>query len=150
MGQKLFLEPQGENDFHNCPCCGRSSRKVWGLISTADRTLACYYVHWTIGQVHEFGANIDLIVGKWGNATSASDRYAVALEYRLLDNGPWVRVIDAGRRPVADSDLTSRALLRSEVIGQPIAKDIFAYSDLVLAKDNRIAELLGGWTFKSD
>jgi hypothetical protein len=147
MRPKLFIQPLGDKEFHDCPCCGRCSRTVWGSIATAEHVVACYYVHWTVGQVQEFGANIDLVIGKWGEGASPSERYAVALEYRLLDNGPAVRVIDAGERLFAESDLAGRALLRDDVVGQPIAGDVFAYSDLVLAKDDRISEILGGWSF---
>ena len=146
MGQSLLIEPTGINDLRDCPCCGRSSRKVWGLISSPERTLACYYVHWTIGQIEEFGANFDLIIGAWGEAASAGDRFAVSLEYRLLESGPAFKAIDAVGRPITESKLFDHALARSDVIGQPIANDVFAYCDLILAQDTRVAELLNGWT----
>jgi len=138
----LELEPTGAKDCGPCPCCGNNSRCVWGLVRTPSAALATYFVHWTLGRVHDHGANFDLIIGKWGEQASAAERVLVALEYRLLDSGPSFRVIDAGNRPAASSDLVGRALLRAEVIGHPVAEQAFAITDAVLAQDKRVAELL--------
>jgi hypothetical protein len=119
---------------------------VWGFVWSRETAVACYFVHWTLGHVEEHGANFDFIVGNWGDETPSSDRSAVSLEYRLLDSGPTFRVIDAAERPVADSKLSGHVLLRSDVIGQPISKEVFSYCDAILAQDIRIAEILGGWT----
>lgn len=51
-------------------------------------------------------------------------------------------VIDATERPVAKSELVSRALRREEVIGQPLAETVFAIADAALFKDERLKELL--------
>lgn len=93
----------------------------------------------------DHGANFDVIIGKWGEASSASDRVLVALEYRLLETGPAFMVIDAESRPAAQSKLVGRALPRSEVIGQSFATEVFAVADAVLAQDARVAEMLGPW-----
>ncbi len=50
-------------------------------------------------------------------------------------------MIDSGQRDT--SDLAGRALRRDEVIGQPLADDVFSYCDLIIAEDDRVAELLG-------
>jgi hypothetical protein len=139
----LEVERTGSKDYGPCECCGNNSRCVWGLVRTPNAALASYFVHWTVSRIHDHGANFDLIIGKWGDRASASDRVLVALEYRLRESGPALMVIDAVDRAAAFSDLVGRALLRSEVIGRPVAKQAFAIVDTVLAQDERIAELLG-------
>jgi hypothetical protein len=105
--------------------------------------LAAYFVHWTVGHISDQGANIDLIIGNWGEGTTQEERKAVALAYRLLDSGPSMMVIDANTRPFSSSELVGQALYRDEVIGNTIAGDAFAIADAILAQDDRIAELIG-------
>jgi hypothetical protein len=141
----LTVEPTGQKDHGPCACCGNLSRCVWGFVHGAEGTRAAYFVHWTVGRVADHWPNFDLIIGRWGEGASAADRSLVAMEYRLLDNGPAFRVIDAEGRPAAESELVGRVLPRSEVVGQPIAGEAFALVDAVLAQDDRVAELLGPW-----
>jgi hypothetical protein len=98
-------------------------------------------VHWTVGHVFDHGAHVDLILGVWGDGTSAADRYAVSLEYRILDTGPGLMVIDSHNRPIAESDLVGHCLKRSYVIGGPFAASVFAVCDAVLDHDPRLAAL---------
>src|SRR5579864_3606023 len=135
MTQNILIEPTGINDFDNCPCCGNSSRKVWGLVLSESTTVACYYVHWTLGHIKDRGANVDFIIGAWGENASRSDRFAVSLEYRLLDSGPAFRLIDANQRPVAQSDLVCRAMQRHDVVGQPLAGTVFSFCDAIFSQD---------------
>jgi hypothetical protein len=139
----LEVEPTGANDTGPCECCGNNSRCVWGFVHTPEASLASYFVHWTLSRVADHGANFDLIIGRWGDGTSARDRVLVALAYRLLESGPGFMVIDAADRPAASSELVGRVLTRAEVLGQPVAKQAFAIVDAVLAQDARVAELLG-------
>ena len=143
MAAGITIEPTGSNDTGICDCCGRSSRCVWGLAHADGRCLAAYYVHWTLGHVIDRGANIDLIIGEWGKATTSESRSALALAYRLIDTGPSMMVIDADTRPASDRRLVGRALRRDEVIGTDAARDAFAIADAILAQDKRVAELLG-------
>ncbi len=140
----ISIEKTDEKMTGTCSCCGHESRCVWGLASEGDTAVAAYYVHWTPGHVGDRGANLDLIVGTWGENAHSNDRSAVALAYRLTETGPAFMVIDAKDRPVADSTLVGYALDRDEVIGFPIAERAFAIADEVLAGDDRIVELLGG------
>src|SRR5262245_10798962 len=110
---QLEVEPDGSADFGPCACCGNNSRRVWGFVRTPTAALACYFVHWTLTRVHDHGANFDLILGRWGEGSSARDRVLVALEYRLLESGPGFMVIDAGTRPAASSDLVGRPRSRA-------------------------------------
>lgn len=145
MAGRITIEPTGSKDTGTCDCCGRSSRRVWGNAYADGRCLAAYFVHWTLGHVPDRGANIDLILGEWGETTSAESRSALALAYRLIDTGPSMMVIDANIRPFSSSPLVGRALRRDEVIGTSAAQDAFAVADAVLAQDQRVAEILGGW-----
>lgn len=141
--EALRVEPTGANDYGPCECCGHNSRCAWGFIHAPEGTLASYFVHWTLGRVGDHGANFDLIVGKWGEETTARDRCLISLAYRLFDNGPEFMVIDGQERPAAKSELVGRVLWRSEVVGQPIAQQAFAAVDAILAQDSRVLELLG-------
>lgn len=148
--EELLIKPDGENVTGNCECCGNASRCVWGFARSGEGPAVAYFVHWTIGRVHDHGANFDLILGSWGEGTSAEQRVVVSLAYRLLESGPGFMVIDANGRPAANSGLAGRALARSEVVGQPIAQEAFAVVDAVLAQDPRITELLGRESFAMD
>ena len=145
MSAGITIERTGSKDTGVCDCCGRTSRSVWGLVSAGADGLAAYYVHWTVGHVPDRGANIDLIVGRWGSDTTAADRSAVALAYRLLDTGPAMMAIDASSRSFSHSSLIGKVLCRNDVVSTPLAQQAFAIADAVLAQDDRVAELLGSW-----
>ena len=70
----LAVEPTGVNDYGPCECCGNNTRSVWGVIHSAEGTVASYFVHWTLSRVADHGANFDLIMGKWGEQATARDR----------------------------------------------------------------------------
>jgi len=118
--------------------------RVWGYVNRGEIGVAAYFVEWTPGH-DEQQANFDLIIGRWGDNTEASDRQAVALEYRVQETGPSFRVIDAGARKVGSSSLVSAALDRNSVIGTPLAAEVFAICDVIYLEDLRIAELKGNW-----
>ena len=139
----LEVEASGANDTGSCECCGHQSRCVWGFVHAAEGTIAAYFVHWICGRVQEHGANFDLIIGEWGEASTARDRALVALEYRVLESGPAFMVRDSSARPVAENELVGQALRRAEVVVRPIAERAFAIADAVLARDERVAELSG-------
>jgi hypothetical protein len=140
------IEPADSINTGRCECCGNFSRCVWGYGWLGRTPFANYFVHWTLGHVPEHGANFDLIAGKWGDGTTASDRWAASLVYRLIENGPSFMVIDADRRNFSKSPLVGRALQRADVVGNPIAQDIYALCDAILMQDRRLDELLGGRT----
>jgi hypothetical protein len=141
MDAALQIEPLDAADTGRCLFCGHVSRKVRGLVRRDGEPHASYFVHWTVGHVFDHGAHIDIILGRWGDGTSAADRYAVSLEYRILDTGPGVMVIDADRRDIAKSELVGRALRRDDVVGGPLAARVFAVCDAVMVQDPRLAAL---------
>ena len=147
MTTEITIEPTGSSDTGSCACCGRPNRSVWGFAYDASDPVAAYFVHWTPGHVPDRGANIDLIVGEWGDAGDAERRLAVALTYRLLPTGPTVTVIDAaGRSFTQDKAFVGRLTRRDDVTGTEVAEVAFAIASAVLAQDQRVAELLGEWT----
>ena len=103
-----------------CDCCGGESRSVWGLVYDGENACAAYWVHWTIGHLTDTGANLDLVLGPWGDGTSAQDRVAIALVHRQQPDGkPALMVIDAHGRPSADGTLATGAMRREEVTARP-------------------------------
>jgi hypothetical protein len=143
MVPRITIEQTGSNDTGICDCCGRSSRCVWGCAYADGRCFAAYYVHWTLGHIPDRGANIDLILGEWGEAATAERRSGLALAYRLMETGPSMMVIDANARPFSRSPLIGQVLRRDEVIGSPLAQEAFAVASAVLEQDERVAELIG-------
>lgn len=127
----------GESGGH-CDCCGNESRRVWGMVHDGDATLAAYWMNWTVGHLTDKGANLDLILGRWGDEASADDRVAISMVHREQPDGaPALMVIDAGDRPVAMSELARTALNRTDVIGTPLAAQAFALVDAIYEQDGR-------------
>lgn len=121
-----------------CDCCGNASRSIWGLVHSDDRTVAAYWLHWTVGHLDEAGANLDMVIGPWGDGTTANDRFAASLLYREPANeAPALMVIDATGRKNANSTLANTALCRDEIIGSPIAEQLFALVDAIWLQDAR-------------
>jgi hypothetical protein len=118
------------------------TQRVWGYVHDGAAALAAYFVEWTPGHVDQ-PANFDLIVGRWGEDTSASDRVAIALEYRCLDTGPAFMVVNADTRPIARNAIVGKALDRQEVIGTELAQTAFAICDEIFLNDSRITTLPG-------
>ena len=137
----LRIEP-GESHDSICDCCGQQSRTVSGFVYRGDEAAAAYFVQWTVGGVDSHGAHFDLIIGKWGDGTTPSDRSAVALEFRRTEQGPAFMVIDASQRPAGRSDLAGRALSRDAVVGTPLGKLAFDLVDAVWVHDSRIREIV--------
>ena len=133
------IEPTGERGGF-CDCCGNHTRTVWGYVhETGGGTLASYFFQWTVGKsIEEHPANFDLILGSWGEGTTKNDRCAISLVH--FENGgvPGVSVIDANDRPIASSELVGSAKSRDELIGTPLAQQVFAIFDVVILQDNRL------------
>lgn len=113
-----------------CDCCGTTTKRVWGFVRRAGDPVGAYFVAWTQGKP-DHGAAFDLILGKWGEAASKQDRFSTALDFRLIDGAPQFMVVDAENRDTARSPLVGTALKRTEVIGTPLAAQVFAMIDAV-------------------
>lgn len=138
--QALDIELMGSKDFGPCECCGNLSRTIWGLVGTSMQSLAAYYVQWTLNSP-KHGANFDFVIGRWGEKSTAAEREAVSVEYRVLGERTGFMVIDAAFRPIVHNGLASAALSRDEVLASPSSQQIFALVDAVFAKDPRLAEI---------
>jgi hypothetical protein len=136
----LTLEPAGQNDLGPCEHCGHNSSVVWGYIHRAGATRAAYFVYWTLG-ISEHPANFDLIIGEWGDATTPAQRVAVSLLYRNDVEQRSFMVTDAQGRHTDTPDMVGRALTRAEVVGTPLAEEVFTLVDFILLNDSRIGTI---------
>lgn len=101
--------------------------------------MAAYWLRWTIGHLDTHGANLDLVIGSWGEGAGPKDRFAASLEYPEPAHMPPVfMVINAADRQIAHSNLVQSALRREDVIGTPIADQMFALVDAIWLQDSRI------------
>ncbi|HEV8486964.1 MAG TPA: hypothetical protein VGV87_25690 [Blastocatellia bacterium] len=137
---ELTVEPDGSSDIDSCDCCGNASKSVWGFIRKRQEPVAAYFVGWAVGHP-EHGANFDLILGEWGDGTSAQDRVAVSLSYRRTADGDGFMIVDAASSTTGKSDLVGCALTRDQVVGTPLAQLSFDIVDAIWLQDLRIDEV---------
>ncbi len=135
--EQLRVEPEGA-DFALCECCGTKTQKIWGWLHTQAATQLCYFVRWTEGHP-EAGADINLIIGKWGEGAAPADRTCVSLTLFLQDDrAPAFMVVDARTEYFGDGEVAAGGLKRNEVIGTPLATPIFAALDAIWLQDERM------------
>lgn len=133
----FVVERLGESG-GRCDCCGNESRSVWGMVHQGEPTVAAYWLHWTEGHINNPGANLDLVIGRWGDDTTADDRASVSLIHRELPDGkPSLMVINAADRLSEQGSLAGTALAREDVIGTPLAQQVFAIVDAIYEQDGR-------------
>ena len=84
-----------------------------------------------------------MILGRWGEEAGADQRAWVVLDHRVVEGEGAFRVVDAPRPDDGKSELAAAALRRDEVIGTPLAAQVFAIADAVFMKDARLEELRG-------
>jgi hypothetical protein len=136
--EALIVEPDALLTSGVCECCGRLSRTLTGYVHAGDATLAAYWLHWTVGHFPDLNANMDIVIGRWGESSTADDRVAVSLGIALVDGRESYRVIDAASRSIAESGLAGAALQRDAVIGTPLAAQVFAAIDAIHLQDKRL------------
>lgn len=85
----------GESTF-DCPCCGKLSHTIWGEVYDRAGSIVPYYCHWTVDRP-DHDASIDLLLGAWGDGTTADDRALVSLLFRRSETIGFM-VIDAEPR----------------------------------------------------
>jgi hypothetical protein len=130
------IEKQGESSGH-CDCCGHTSKRIWGFVDRQDSGVAAYFATWTDYHLNDKGANFDFVIGAWGDGTSTADRFAASLEFRFQEDGsPTVFVVDADQE--AFRGLADIAMRRDEVIGTPLAKQVFDIFDAIYLQDDRL------------
>lgn len=123
-----------------CACCGNTSKTIWGDLSDDQGTHAVYFVQWTVDSPDHY-PNIDLIIGPWGEGTSADQRMLACLRFRPAPDGGAFMVIDAGDRRPSSPPLFSRSLRRDEVVGTPLAPRVFQLVDAIWLTNPRIEEV---------
>lgn len=105
------------------------------MIHAVDRTVAAYFVRWAERHLDNPSASFDLVLGDWGDSTTDADRYVVSLIYREINGVPQFMVVNAAGCPAAQGALAETALSREDVIGTPLAPQIFALIDAVCEQD---------------
>jgi len=123
-----------------CECCGKVSKTICGDVSITERTLAIYYVQWTVGSAEHF-PNIDLVLGPWGADADPGERVLISLAYNPGPDGGGFTIIDSEARPANNRALCGRAFKREEVIGTPFAQEAFQLVDAIWLGDPRIEEV---------
>jgi hypothetical protein len=123
-----------------CECCGNVSKTICGDVSIPEKTLAIYYVQWTVGSAEHY-PNIDLVLGPWGADADPSERVLISLVYDPGPDGGGFMIIDSEARPANSRELCGRALRRDEVIGTPFAQEAFQLVDAIWLHDPRIDEV---------
>ena len=98
-------------------------------------------MHWTESRP-DHNANIDLIIGKWGDSASPEDRKGASLLFNRIAGG--FMVIDAASRSFSSNqELFTKALSRQEIVGTPTAAEVFSMTDAIWLYDTRIDEVRG-------
>lgn len=137
MTHQLSVEPTGESHGH-CDCCGKVSRTIWGYVHEGEKTVAAYFVHWTVGSPEHL-PNLDFLIGTWGD-DQINDRVLSSWLYSQAHDS--FMITDAAVRPAASSSLCSHALSREETLARPELKAVAASClDAVWLQDKRIAEI---------
>jgi len=123
-----------------CECCGKVSKTICGDVSIPEKTLAIYYVQWTVGSAEHY-PNVDLILGPWDADADPSERVLISLVYDPGPDGGGFTIIDSEKRPANSPQLCGRAVKREEVIGTPFAQEAFQLVDAIWLHDPRIDEV---------
>lgn len=133
-------------DFGPCECCGDVSRSATGMVRRNGDPYALYQVIWTSQQVARHGAEFYLVLGRFGDGTTASDKFAVALHFFVEPDRNGFMVVDADQTPIASHPLVGRALGRENVVGTPLAQEVFDLVDAIWLNDGNITEVTGSVT----
>lgn len=136
----LTVEEGKHRDFGPCACCGGTTRSIWGYVSKDGVAYAVYYAQWTRDQPKHGGTWL-VSIGGWADEDETV-RARVGLESRAPEGRIQFMLIDAQNTPWAAAPGLGASLKRSEVVGTPLAQDVFAVVDAVLAQDHRSHELV--------
>ena len=128
-------------DYGPCECCGDVSLLASGLVRSDEEPYAIYQVHWTKNQIVKHGAEVYIILGQFGEGTTAADKFAVALHFFVEDHRHGFMVVDADQTSIASHPLVGRALPRSSVIDTALAEQVFELVDAIWLDDENIADV---------
>jgi hypothetical protein len=135
VAAKFWNESSG-----HCDCCGRQSKTIWGDLSDTAGTKAIYFVQWTVGGPEHL-PNVDLVLGPWGEGSEPTDRMLVSLAYQPRQGGGSLMIVNGEGRRADDRRVCGRALVREEVIGLPLASEVFLLVDALWLTEPRISEI---------
>ena len=85
--------------------------------------------------------DFDIVLGPWGDGTAPNDRVLVSLLYQPRPDGGSFMVANAKGRRADDRSLCGRALERADVIGTPLANEVFSLVDSLWLTEPRIEEI---------
>src|SRR5689334_19689163 len=135
------FEEMKVSDFGPCECCGDVSRRATGMVRRDGDAYAIYHVDWTTQQVARHGAEFYLLLGRFGEGTTAADKFLVALHFFIEPDTFGFMVVDANQTPMATHPLAGRSLTREDVVGTPLAQEVFDLVDAIWLNDGNIAEV---------
>lgn len=121
----------------NCDCCGKQSKTIWGDLTDSYGAKAVYFVQWTVDEPGHM-PNFDMVIGPWGDGTSPADRVLVSLLYQPRPGGGAFMLANGKGRRADDRSLCDRALERADVIGTPLANQVFSLVDSLWLTEPRI------------
>ena len=124
----------------HCNCCGTQSRTIWGDLADSSGTRAVYFVQWTVNEPGHM-PHFDIVLGPWGEGTAPGDRVLVSLLYQPRPGGGSFMVASGKGRRADDRSLCGRALERADVIGTPLANEVFSLLDALWLSEPRIEEI---------
>ncbi|EEF61671.1 hypothetical protein [Pedosphaera parvula] len=137
----LTIEPGNLVESGPCECCGGQNRMLSGFVYRDGFAYAAYRAHWTIGRVGIHGAGFYVFLGDWGEESTAEQRVAVSVSFAIHEGKPGFMVVDPGQIAIAPNPEIGKGLKRSEVIGTPMANEVFEVLDAIWLQDERIAEV---------
>lgn len=141
--RRYRVEPMGQKRA-SCECCGAETSSAWGFVHQGRGAVASDVVQWTPGaSLSEHPANLDLIIGPWGEGTARQDRVAVSAIHFEKDGRLGIMLIDAAERPTSRSSLVARSMRRDEVLNTSLATQAFAMIDAILVGDTRLGHGYG-------
>jgi hypothetical protein len=140
------FEEMKVSDFGPCECCGDLSRHASGMVRRDGDPYAIYQVDWTTQQVARHGAEFYLLLGHFGEGTTPADKFAVALHFFVEPDRFGFMVVNADETRIASHPLVGRALRREEVVGTPLAQEVFDLVDAIWLEDGNIAEVTNSVT----
>jgi hypothetical protein len=135
------FEERNVTDYGPCECCGGVSLLASGLVRRNYEPYAIYQVHWTKHQIEKHGAEFYIILGEFGEGTTAADKFAVALHLFVEDERHGFMVVDADRTSIASHPLVGRALPRASVINTALAEEVFELVDAIWLEDENIVDV---------
>jgi len=111
------------------------------MVRRDDEPYALYQVHWTSQQVARHGAEFYIVLGEFGDGTTAADKFAVALHFYVEPHRFGFMVVDAGQTAIASNPLVGHALSREAVVDTPLAREVFDLVDAIWLGDINISEI---------